>query len=42
MYHDLGLRDFNDNDIFVHPQDIEKAKKIILNLDYEQGLKGIY
>ncbi|WP_252189263.1 nucleotidyltransferase domain-containing protein [Rossellomorea vietnamensis] len=37
VYNDLGLRDFNDNDILVHPNDIEKAKNIIMNLGYEQG-----
>lgn len=37
VYSDLGLRDFNDNDILVHPNDIEKAKQVILNLGYEQG-----
>ncbi|HDR7540262.1 MULTISPECIES: nucleotidyltransferase domain-containing protein [Bacillus] len=37
IYEDFGLRDFNDNDILVHPNDIERAKSIILSLGYEQG-----
>lgn len=37
IYNDMGLRDFNDNDILVHPNDIEKAKNLIISLGYEQG-----
>lgn len=37
LYNDLGLRDFNDNDILVHPNEVEKAKNLILSLDYRQG-----
>ncbi|MEK5364678.1 nucleotidyltransferase family protein [Bacillus sp. FSL R5-0654] len=37
VYEDLGLRDFNDNDILVHPDDTERAKSLILSLGYEQG-----
>ncbi|MGY1422629.1 nucleotidyltransferase domain-containing protein [Bacillus cereus] len=37
VYEDFGLRDFNDSDILVHPNDIEKAKDLIISLGYEQG-----
>src|SRR5690606_23514824 len=37
LYNDFGLRDFNDNDILIHPKDIDAATRLILNLGYIQG-----
>ncbi|MGH0434999.1 nucleotidyltransferase domain-containing protein [Bacillus basilensis] len=37
LYGDSGLRDFNDNDILIHPKDIDAATSLILNLGYIQG-----
>ncbi|QPA52712.1 nucleotidyltransferase family protein [Lysinibacillus sphaericus] len=38
IYNDLGLRDFNDNDILVHPNDLNKVIQLLReHLGYEQG-----
>ncbi|MEI3916267.1 MULTISPECIES: nucleotidyltransferase family protein [Bacillus] len=37
IYKDGGLRDFNDNDILIHPNDLDRAKEEILSLGYVQG-----
>lgn len=36
-YQDLGSRDFNDNDILVHPKNIDKTIRILKQLGYIQG-----
>ncbi|MCU5106013.1 nucleotidyltransferase family protein [Bacillus cereus] len=38
VYEDLGARNFNDNDILVHPEHIDKAINIFKNLGYTQGV----
>jgi hypothetical protein len=34
-YHNLGLRKFDDLDIFVHKEDVSKVKKILKSINYE-------
>ncbi|WP_152656283.1 nucleotidyltransferase family protein [Oceanobacillus sp. CFH 90083] len=37
VYKDCGLRGFNDNDLLVHPNDLEKVKNILIAEGYVQG-----
>jgi hypothetical protein len=37
VYNDLGLRDFNDNDILIHPNHVKEATNLLLQLRYKQG-----
>lgn len=37
LYGDIGLRDFNDNDILISPKDVNAATNLILQLGYLQG-----
>lgn len=37
VYNDFGVRDFNDNDLLVHPNQLKECLEIIKDMGYTQG-----